>query len=101
MVYRDLRDSNRLWRSWPGKNRFLTTIAVVHTLTLFVKYLHEVDSKAYVIVLASSGQADDVHKAIKLGVKGYLRKPYSFDNMEQYLKKYHSQAPSHKRVYAE
>lgn len=61
-------------------------------------YAH--DKNSFVAMVTAHAQADDVQKAIQLGVKGYIKKPFSAQKIQQYVEKFSKDAPKHKQVKA-
>lgn len=60
--------------------------------------IHEHDKNSFVVMVTAHAQADDVQKAIQLGVKGYIKKPFSGQKIQQYVEKFTKNAPRHKQV---
>ena len=63
-----------------------------------VERIYEHDKKSFVIMVTAHAQEDDVQKAIKLGVKGYVKKPFSPGKIDQCVAKFSATAPKHKQV---
>jgi two-component system chemotaxis response regulator CheY len=63
-----------------------------------VQYIYDYDDKAFVIMVTANTDEGEVQRAIEFGVKGIVKKPFSQGKIEQYLEKYKSTAPMHKRV---
>jgi len=52
-----------------------------------LKKVFEIDPKAYVIMFSGNGDKENVLKAVNLGAKGFLGKPFTHDKLMQYIKK--------------
>lgn len=63
-----------------------------------VKYIYEYDEKAFVIMVTANTDQAEVQRAIQFGVKGIVKKPFSQGKISQYLERFNSKAPIHKRV---
>ncbi len=55
-----------------------------HTI---LKKVFEIDPNAYVIMFSGNGDKENVLKAVNLGAKGFLGKPFTRDKLMQYIKK--------------
>lgn len=60
--------------------------------------VYEHDKNGYVVMVTANTQSDDVQKAIRLGVKGYIKKPFSAAKIQQYVDKFVESAPKHKQI---
>jgi len=52
-----------------------------------LKKIFELDPHAYVVMFSGNGDKENVMKAIQLGAKGFVGKPFTKDKLFQYLKK--------------
>lgn len=52
-----------------------------------LKKIFEIDQDAYVIMFSGNGDKENVLKAVNLGAKGFLGKPFTRDKLIQYIKK--------------
>ncbi len=55
-----------------------------HTI---LKKIFEIDPNAYVVMFSGNGDKENVLKAVNLGAKGFLGKPFTRDKLMQYIKK--------------
>lgn len=63
-----------------------------------MQYIYEYDDKAFVIMVTANTDEDEVQRAIQLGIKGVVKKPFSQAKIEQYLERFSAIAPLHKRI---
>lgn len=52
-----------------------------------LKKIFELDKQAYVVMLSGNGDRDNIVRAIELGAKGFVGKPFSKDKLFQYIEK--------------
>lgn len=52
-----------------------------------LKNIFEIDPDAYIIMFSGNGDKENVLKAINLGAKGFLGKPFTQDKLLQYIEK--------------
>ena len=52
-----------------------------------LKSIFEIDPEAYVIMFSGNGDKENVLKAIDIGAKGFLGKPFTLDKLMQYIEK--------------
>ncbi len=52
-----------------------------------LKKLFEIDPSAFVVMFSGNGDRDNVMKAIELGAKGFVGKPFTKDKLFQYINK--------------
>tara|TARA_R110000868_G_scaffold189695_2_gene433047 strand:- start:94427 stop:95317 length:891 start_codon:yes stop_codon:yes gene_type:complete len=63
-----------------------------------VKHIFKYDNNAFVIMVTAKTDASDVQRAIASGVNGIVKKPFNQGKIAQYLARFTSKAPMHKRV---
>lgn len=52
-----------------------------------LKKLFEIDPDAYIVMFSGNGYKENILKALQLGAKGFLGKPFTKDKMYEYIKK--------------
>lgn len=52
-----------------------------------LEQIFKIDSSAYVIMFSGNGDKDNVMKAVELGAKGFVGKPFTKDKLFQYIEK--------------
>ncbi|MCK5374803.1 MAG: response regulator [Alphaproteobacteria bacterium] len=52
-----------------------------------LKSIFEIDPEAYVVMFSGNGDKENVLKAIDVGAKGFLGKPFTLDKLMQYIEK--------------
>jgi two-component system chemotaxis response regulator CheY len=54
---------------------------------IILKKIFEIDPEAYIIMFSGNGDKENVLKAVNLGAKGFLGKPFTREKLMQYIKK--------------
>ncbi len=52
-----------------------------------LKKIFQIDPSAYVVMFSGNGDRDNIMKAIELGAKGFVAKPFTKDKIHQYIDK--------------
>ena len=56
--------------------------------------IHQMDPKAFVVMLSGNGNKDNIMKTIENGAKGFIGKPFTSDKVNHYIQRSRQQTPN-------